>query len=117
MTKLVLIEGNKAYRYDGRKRIEEADISWEDQTIASMKAVIEDFRVNGLPPPVIKPVDEAFHRVKVELTTKRPVEGLSLEELLDLVSRVKKDVVLVDGYRVDNIFAELERRGLLFQRP
>lgn len=113
---LVVIAGNKAYRYEGSRRIEEAEIQWEEQTISQHKAMIEDFRKNGLPPPIIQPADLAFNRVAVELQCKRPIEGLSDQELLSLWNSDIDAHGRLGAYCAEDVFRQLEQRGIRVPR-
>lgn len=65
---LVVLQGHKAYRYDGRRCIEEAEICVEDSTIEQIKARIEDFRKNGLP---LEDPPTPIERMAIDLTTDR----------------------------------------------
>lgn len=112
LTHLVVISGSKAYRYEGKRRIEEADVDMaaEDITIQEFKAALEDFRRSGQTPPVIKPADIAFDRLATELVTKRPIEGMTSEELAKLFWAAGDDG-LIEGHSIEDIHAELNRRG------
>lgn len=66
MTNLLKIEGMRVKRYVKGKLVEQADID-RYMPIAHVKAQLEDFRANGLPPPEVTPGEVAFERIATEL--------------------------------------------------
>ena len=112
MTTLLLIEGQMAHRYVGSKRVESAQMTMEDYTIQAFRQMLEDYRLNGLPKPIIVPADEAFNRISTELQTRRPIEGLTYQELENIVicGEGAQEDVKFGGYRIGSVRAEYERR-------
>lgn len=66
--KLLVIEGEKITRFDGRKECEQIVMgSLEDLTVAQYRKWIEEFRVHGAPAIDPTPAELSFARIAHEL--------------------------------------------------
>lgn len=117
---LVAIVGNNMYRYSGGQRIEHVKVdpeAWEQHTLAERKALIEDFRANGLPAPEEQASVEAIHLTGHELLHKQALMGMELAELLALwKSTSDEQGYVAGGHRLESVWEELDRRGVRVPR-